>query len=521
MNRILSSILVSARLLEGMQAIEASASAPEVRLISADVQKVKGPHSTAFRFAVGAGRAKEGLQPEWQRQLKICREELGFAYLRCHGVFHDDMRIYTENSQGQSIYHWEDLDAFYDYLLSIGVRPFVELSTMPSALALNKNQKLFWWNGIMSPPRSYERWEELVGQFTRHVTQRYGAEEVATWYFEVWNEPNLPSFWSGTKEDYFRLYRYAAKAIKEVNPRYRVGGPSTAGCAWIKEMAEFCERDHVPLDFLSTHTYGKPWGQAVHPDMQSAGRDMQNVRRRLDEVLPGGRELHFTEWNSSWEIHELLRDTYVQAPYVLEQIKQAEHAVTSMPYWAFTDIFEEGGVPTQAFHGGFGLLTIDGIRKPAYFAYRFANLLGDRELENADSHSWVCLGPRGDLQVLAWDISVPKPAFSASSTKGTVTLSDPEDRGPVRIRVANVSPGAYTLKAYRIGPHQNDPYSLYMQFRAPERPAESQLKQLQDASRGEPLETRSINIGSDGIWEASLPLSENQVVFTTLNRDAE
>ena len=207
--------------------------------------------------------------------------------------------------------------------------------------------------------------------------------------------------------------------------------------------------------------------------------------------------------------------------YVLEQIKLAEHAVTSMPYWAFTDIFEEGGVPTQAFHGGFGLLTIDGIRKPAYFAYRFANLLGDRELENADSHSWVCLGPAGDLQVLAWDISVPKPTFSATSTKGTVTLSAPQDRGPLRIRVTNMKPGVYTLKAYRIGPHQNDPYSLFMQFRAPDRPSESQLKQLQDASRGEPLVTRSINIGADGIWEASFPLSENQVVFATLNPEAQ
>ena len=117
----------------------------------------------------------------------------------------------------------------------------LNLGFMPEALASGK-QTIFWWRGNVTPPKDYKKWGELIQNLTLHFTERYGADEVKTWYFEVWNEPNLSGFWTGTQDEYFKLYRYTVNAIKSVNTEYRVGGPATAGAAWEPEMIDFCSR---------------------------------------------------------------------------------------------------------------------------------------------------------------------------------------------------------------------------------------------------------------------------------------
>ena len=148
------------------------------------------------------------------------------------------------------------IDVLFDFLHSIGMKPFVELGFMPNALASGK-QTIFWWRGNVTPPKDYDKWAGLIDNLVQHFTERYGADEVKTWYFEVWNEPNLsPGFWTGSQQDYFKLYSYTAKAIKSVNPDYRVGGPATAGAAWVPDMIKYCSDNHLPIDFISTHSYG-------------------------------------------------------------------------------------------------------------------------------------------------------------------------------------------------------------------------------------------------------------------------
>jgi xylan 1,4-beta-xylosidase len=493
-----------------------SAADPGQRLIELDYNACHGLRSRAATVAIGAGRAREGLQPEWQRQFNLCREELGVQYLRCHGIFHDDMGVYREDSSGKPVYNWQKVDAFYDYLIHQGVHPFVELSFMPAALALNTHQRIFRWGAIISPPRSFERWGELVTEFTKHVTNRYGPEEVRKWYFEVWNEANLPNFWSGTQAEYFKLYRQSVEAIKSVDPHYRVGGPVTAGCAWLSEMINFCDQQRVPLDFISTHAYGSPWKEGVLPDLGAIGKQVQGCRRRIDTSSRAGLELHFSEWNSSWTLHDPLRDTYVHAPYILEQAKLAAKSVTTMPYWVFSDIFEEDGVPTREFHGGFGLLTIDGIRKPSYWALRFLNFLGDEELDNKDAHSWACRDKAGGVQVLCWDISIPKPKFNGGKTNQTVTLAPATTKEPANIRVKNLKPGTYSLEIYRIGSQMNDPYSAYVEMGAPERPPAAELEMLKQGSRGGPASTETVKVNQASVFLADVEMRENAVALVVL-----
>ena len=338
------------------------------RFIKVDFRNVKGTLNTMFKECIGAGRANEGLRADWQQQLAIVKKECDFKYIRMHGLLTDDMGVYKEDMKGNPEYNFQYIDVLYDYILSIGMKPFVELGFMPEALA-SGNQTIFWWRGNITPPKDYNKWEDLIRNLTLHFTERYGADEVKTWYFEVWNEPNLSGFWSGTQEEYFKLYKYSVNAIKSVNKEYRVGGPATAGAAWVPEMINFCSTNALPLDFISTHTYGVKQGYLdefgstgtiLDKNKWSVSGDILNSRKQILNSSMPNLELHYTEWSSSYTPADPIHDSYHQAAYILEKIKQVGNAANSMSYWVFTDIFEEAGPRFTPFHGGFRIIELSG-----------------------------------------------------------------------------------------------------------------------------------------------------------------
>ena len=382
------------------------------RIIAVDVEQVQGPLDASFKECVGAGRANEGLRADWQDQLRAARRECGFQYIRMHGLLTDDMGVYREDAHGHPVYNWQYIDRLYDFLLSINVKPFVELSFMPNDLA-SGNRTIFWWKGNVTPPKSYDQWADLIRHLVSHFQERYGHDEVKTWYFEVWNEPDLhDGFFTGTQEDYFKLYAVTAGAIKSVSPDYRVGGPATAMGQWDKSFIDFCHSHNVPLDFVSSHAYGVKSGYldetgqrgtVIDSDPNSVIGRMVGERRMIDQSPMPGLPLHFTEWSSAYTPTDFMHDTYQQAAFILSKVKGAYQSVDSMSYWTFTDIFEENGPRMTPFHGGFGLMNYEDLKKPAFYAFKFLNELGQSELKNADPASWVCLNPDHSVQALFWN----------------------------------------------------------------------------------------------------------------------
>ncbi len=394
--------------------LSAAATNETARLVSADLRQTNGPLDTMFKFCVGAGRANEGLRADWQRQLAYAHRECGFQYIRMHGLFCDDMGVYREDSSGNPEYNWQYIDELYDFLHRIGMKPFVELGFMPSALA-SGSKTIFWWRGNVTPPKDMNKWADFIRAFVLHVQERYGDAEVRTWYFEVWNEPNLSDgFWAGTQQQYFDLYAATARAIKSVSPDYKVGGPATAGCGWIPEFIHFCDTNHAPVDFVSTHTYGVEsgyldetgtHGTALSRNPNSIFGEVKWVRQHdRDSAFPK-LELHFTEWSSSYTPADPFHDSYHSAAYILDKLKKCGDAAQSMSYWTFTDIFEESGPRWEAFHGGFGLINYEDINKPAFYAYQFLNRLGPTELKDSDPSSWICADNSGGVQALVWDFT--------------------------------------------------------------------------------------------------------------------
>jgi xylan 1,4-beta-xylosidase len=366
-----------------------------------DLAEATTPLPHFWEHTVGSDHARMALRSDWQRQLKRAHDELGFQYVRFHGLLSDAMGTVIRDYD-RTLYSFFNCDQAFDFILSIGMKPFVELSFMPGALA-SGTRTTFGYEANVTPPKDYKEWARLIEQLVSHWVERYGELEVSKWFFEVWNEPNLKKFWSGTQRDYFKLYRYTAEAIKKVSPSFKVGGPATAKSEWIEEFVDFCDRNDVAADFVSTHYYPNDgYEQDVDTDLQLF-KSQRGIMREVAQNTrnhSGNRPVYYTEWNSSSTLWDPLHDEPYAAAFVASTIMEANGLVDGYSFWTFSDIFEEKYLPSVPFHGGFGLLTLHGIPKPAYRAFQLLHDLGDRQSLVDGLHETV------DCSVIQKDSSV-------------------------------------------------------------------------------------------------------------------
>lgn len=494
------------------------------RAINVDYNDVKGKTNRFYREVVGAGRAAEGLRADWQRDLALVHRECGFKYIRFHGLLQDEMGVYAEDKKGVAVYNFQYIDALFDSILNIGMKPFVEFGFMPDKLKSN-DKTIFWWKGNISPPKDYAKWNALVEALTRHWMERYGEAEVRQWYFEVWNEPNLDLFFTGAQADYFKLYEQTAKTVKSVSPRFRVGGPATAGRGWITETIEFASKNKAPIDFITTHDYGvKGIGLDengsqklfLDTDPNAITGGVREVRGKIKSSSMPQLPLHYTEWSASYSSRDPVHDSYVSAAYILSKLKGSEGYADSLSYWTFTDIFEENGTVPSPFHGGFGMINFQGLRKPSFYAYQFLNRLGDDELNSNDAASWATRGSAGGAQVLFWNFAPP---LTEESNQVFYKKDIPaRGIGKAQVRFANLPAGNYELKVYQTGYQVNDVYADFLKLGSPKHLSREQVRELAENNNGKPVETAPVKIDSKGAFVKEISFRENDVFLIMLEK---
>ncbi|MBA3884096.1 MAG: cellulase family glycosylhydrolase [Acidobacteria bacterium] len=430
------------------------------------------PLTHFWEHTVGSDHAPVALRADWQAQLRRCHEDLGFRYVRFHGLLSDDMGTLIDHD-GKPLYSFFNADQVVDFLLSVGMRPFVELSFMPEALA-SGYKTVFHYKGNITPPKDYKQWATLMNRLARHWVERYGVEEVREWFFEVWNEPNLPAFWKGTQADYFKLYRHTVEAIKSVDPALKVGGPATAKNEWIEEFLEFCEKKKLPVDFVSTHHYPTDalGNEGDDTETQLATSRRAVLREQAQDTFrrARGKPVFYTEWNASSNPRDARHDEPYAAAFVAKTILEANGLVEGYSFWTFTDIFEENYFPSVPFHGGFGLLTLHGVPKPAYRAFELLHRLGTEQLLVDGIHETVsvwAVRQETSVTVLATNHALPR-----HSIKGeTVDVRISEAREPRHVHVERIDEA-----------HAN-PQRAWREMGAPEYLSALQLEHLHAVSR--------------------------------------
>jgi xylan 1,4-beta-xylosidase len=376
---------------------------PEPVQVSVDAAAVTGRLDRVWRM-IGSERLAQ-LRPEisdsriateFAESLRLAHADLGTSMVRAHAILDDDNAVCQRDAAGRLRFDFSRVDEIYDQVLRLGLRPVVELSYMPAALARDPEQTVFTYRGIISPPADWAEWRQLVTELAAHLVRRYGIDEVAQWAFEVWNEPNLIVFWPGTQADYLRLYDESASAVKSVDARLRVGGPATAASEWLEALAAHAAAAGTPLDFISTHTYGNLPVDA-RPALRRHGFD--------------GIDIWWTEWGAGSTHYGAVHDSVLGAPFVLSGLHSAQGRLDALAYWVISDHFEELGRPTRLFHNGFGLLTIGNLRKPRYWAVHLAAHLGDDVLATRLSgdgagtlvQAWASRHADGTVDVLVWN----------------------------------------------------------------------------------------------------------------------
>lgn len=390
-----------------------------------------------WEHTVGSGHAILALRADWQAQLRRAREELGFRHVRFHGILDDDMGTMVAQNE-QPLYSFFNTDQIFDFLRSIGMRPFVELSFMPSMLA-SSSQTIFRYRANVSSPKDYDLWAALIQKLVGHWVDRYGLEEVREWFFEVWNEPNLTAFGDANQEEYFKLYAVTANAIKSVDVELKVGGPATAANAWIADLVRFSIEHSQPLDFISTHHYptdsfGKP-GDDTETQLAMSKRSALRKEAGIARKEAGDRPLYYTEWCTSSNPRDAMHDEPYAAAFIVKTVMEARGLVQGYSYWTFSDIFEENYFPSIPFHGGFGLMNIHGIPKPAYRAFELLHALGNEILVVDGKHQtvdvWV-VRSGSSLTVLISNFSLPHHSINDEEVRLTMTAPNPAVRASAK-----------------------------------------------------------------------------------------
>ncbi|MDT0377952.1 glycoside hydrolase [Streptomyces sp. DSM 42041] len=473
--------------------VTADAAAPTEPLPGVWNRMIGAEHLSMLTWPEGPGPGGSDVAAEYARALGIVRDELGVRTVRAHGTFLPECVQVREDGS----FDFSGLDEVYDRFLATGLKPVVELSFMPAELAAEPDYTVFEYRGIASVPRNWERWAALCGDLTRHLRERYGADEVATWEFEVWNEANLEVFWNGTQEQYHLLYEKAVRAIKAVDPRIPVGGPSSAAAGWVGPLLEYCREHDVPIDFVSTHTYG------------NAPLDFRPQTRSFAEATGKPEpEILWTEWGVTPTHFHRVSDSVFAAPFVLRGMKSALASTDCLAYWVATDHFEELGRPPQLFHGGFGLLTVGNLRKPRFWALDLLNRLagGRMPVDVAGDGAGAlteALATRADdtstVDVLVWNGTLDQ-----SKIDGARAL----DR-TATVRVTGLAPGAsYAVGVRAVDQQHGNLKALWDELNetGADWPDEQQWTRLREADRLPEESLPAVTADGDGTVEVTVDL---------------
>lgn len=468
-------------------------------------------HNKHWQFCVGSCHAPLAHRVDYIKHLKFISDELGIKRVRFHGLFNDDMNVgislrdiiplrLADKYRDISFFQ---IERVFNNILSIGVKPFIEIGFMPRILASGKRKCAFKYKGNITMPKSLIEWSDFIKSFIEFLIERYGSDEISSWYFEVWNEPNLPFFFKGKQKDYFRLYEATAKAIKSVDERIKVGGPSTAAGAWSEDFIKYCKENNVPYDFISTHQYP---GEALGHNI-SIAKEVKSLLSRLFELRRkgGGRVLDglriflreksevgnfdaelfsknakmlkeiiketpliFTEWNVTSTCSSPINDTSMAASYIVKSVMDLDGIADATSFWTFSDIFEELTFFPNPFSGSFGMLNIYGIPKPSFYAFKLLSQLGEErfDISYTKDGAEIAAFKKDDLiQLLIYTQS-----FSSKTDKEEIILKVELEKAPESVNVLKID-----------SEHCN-PYKVWQEMGAPDYLKPEEVEKIKEKS---------------------------------------
>jgi len=440
---------------------------------------------------IGVGSAKELLMAGVREMLSALQKDVGFEYVKFHGILSDDMRVVSRSREGSLSYSFVYVDKALDFLRSIGLKPLVQLSFMPGAIAKDRTHTIFESTMINSLPENMQDWCDLIRAFMRHILSRYGREEISSWLYTVWNEPDTPRNMFGFGEDaqFYSFYKESCEAVRSVLPEARIGSPSTYfdaqdGGRWIRCFSKWCSENGCMPDFLLFHYYGTKVtldqmassGQTLGMGQLSLTDDADDPSKTIDLMLEYARDaypentpVYLSEWNFTPSKRDLLGDTCFRACYLVKNILENYDRLDAMGYWMLTDMFEEHQIPDDVFHGGLGLYTYNGIPKSACHAFRLLAMLGDELIEKGDG--WFLTRKGNTYQLMLYNYSHYSALYAAGEPfdmtyKNRYTPFEPLQKRDFELRLQDIGDGEWQIKEYTLNRQSGSSFDKWVDMGA-------------------------------------------------------
>jgi xylan 1,4-beta-xylosidase len=453
------------------------------------------------------------------------------VYVRAHNLLNTgdgtpamkwgSTNVYTEDADGNPIYNWTILDRIFDTYVERGMKPLAEMGFMPEALSANPQPYRHFWKpgdpyddiytGWRFPPKNYEKWGELIYQWVKHSVERYGKQEVESWYWELWNEPDA-KYWGGTVGEYCKLYDYAADAVKRALPGGRVGGPHITGPAnanaarFLTEFLKHCEsgdnnatgKTGAPLDFIAFHAKGAPrfidgivrmnMGTELRQIDRGFGIIASNQKYKdlpviIGECDPEGcAACGMTQYPQNGYRNGTMYSSYTASSFAKIYDLALHYKVNLLGIVSWSFEFED-----QPWFHGFRDLATNGVDKPVLNVFRMFGMMGPVRVETLSdaAYSWAGVidsGVRGN-----------KPDIGAIASKNsndatTILWNYHDDDRPARDAAINLTINGIPAKKviiteYRIDKDNSNSYELWEKMGSPQEPSSEQYLQLEKAGQ--------------------------------------
>ena len=469
-----------------------------------------------FKTFTGVGRAKEILMERVQKELIQLQKEIGFQYVKFHGLLDDTMMLYNEDRQGKPYLTFRYVDEVMDFLMSIKLKPLIQLSFMPRLLAKNPDNTIFYNPSILSEPNNISHWEFLITELTMHLIDRYGLEEVRTWLFTFWNVPFQSYIFAFENDEIaYELYRITYKCVKSCDRQLRFGTPSYGSFNF--ESSEYydfikrCIETNCPPDFYNIHCY--PVKTSSLSEMMTFGginaeyeesdkmilsenpEYMAEMLTTIKEKLVNFPKLpiYITEWASSASHRDWLNDTCYRSVYIVKNVLENYDAVNSFGNWCLSDTLEELPYDNDLFHGEMGLFAYHGIKKPAYYAFVFLNKLMDTLVDHGNGY-FITTNQKGDYAILLYNYIHISPLYCQGVLFNVTFLerynafvnSEPCD---FEFSITNAANGRYVLSEHIVNREHGSAFDEWVRMGAMPLITEEEINVLK--GRSMPLITKS------------------------------
>lgn len=445
------------------------------------------PLKHKWKNILNIGNAADLMLSDIQEMVRIMQKEIGFRYIHFSGIFADELRVCQKDSSGKLIFNFVYLDVIFDFLMQQKIKPYIQLTYMPTLIAKHPYRRLF--NAVVSDPADIGEWCELVKATVNHLIERYSKDEVQSWYFSIWNQPDTPPYLFGFGDDelFFEFYKSTFRVLKEIDSDLKIASSPTFYLLgreeenWYLPFIRRCVQEGLDHDALSFTFYDTRLVRGINKSRETfdfvetmqLSTDENSFSLFVNQILSERKALgleqlplYLTEWNNTPSQQDLLNDTCFKSCYLTKNILENYDKLDSFAYWSLTDLMGDAPLPDKMFFGGLGLFTKNGIAKPSFHAMKLLSQLNGNCI--GKGNGWFAVKKDNTYKVLLYNYRHYTDLY-ASGEQFIVTYEDrynifePTQTLDVHLRIEGAENGEYLVRETSVGRKNGSVYDLWIE----------------------------------------------------------